>query len=412
MKRRNVLIGVIALILVEILTFVIFIKSTIDHRMDMVEVNRIEHYVIDNNYDLNRLDDAFKYDYSVILDNGDIYQSGKMSSSINEGIINGDIILDIIDNNELKGHIIIDNDYKNIYRKNTIIMGVIAICFTLVDLAIICVYSLYLKKRIIDPFNKLDSFARMIAYGNLDIPLEMDRRNLFGSFTEAFDILRSELKKAREAERIANESKKELIAKLSHDIKTPVASIMAVSELQMAMNSNPVFEQIYSKAIQINSLVINLFDSSLEEIAKLDVKPNDVSSLELYKIIEASDYKRLANVSEIPECLVYVDTLRLCQVFDNIISNSYKYANTKIDILSRIEDDYLIFEIEDYGDGCPIDDLPLVLEKYHRGVNSSGKTGAGLGLYLARDFLERMNGKLEVSNGTHGFLCKIYIHLS
>ncbi len=412
MKRKNVLIGIISIIVIQILTIVVFIKITTGYRMDMVEINRIEHYIKENEYDVNKLSDSFKYDYTVVLKNGEIYQSGKMADTVNEAIIHGDIILDITENSELLGNIIINNNYLDVYRRNVTIIGVITIFFTALDLLIIYLYSLHLKKMIINPFNKLDSFARMIAYGNLDVPLEMDKKNIFGSFTEAFDILRSELKKAREAERIANESKKELIAKLSHDIKTPVASIMAASELQMAMNNNPVFEQIYAKTIQINSLVSNLFDSSLEEIAKLDVKPSDISSSDIYKIIEASDYKKLSNITPIPECLIYADSLRLCQVFDNIISNSYKYANTKIDINSKIVGDYLVFEIEDYGDGCPIDDLSLVLEKYHRGANSSGKTGAGLGLFLARDFLERMNGRLEVSNGNHGFLCKISLHLS
>ena len=60
----------------------------------------------------------------------------------------------------------------------------------------------------IRPFRKLKGFAERIAGGNLDIPLEMDKRNLFGAFTESFDIMRSELKKARLAEAQAQQSKK------------------------------------------------------------------------------------------------------------------------------------------------------------------------------------------------------------
>ena len=57
---------------------------------------------------------------------------------------------------------------------------------------------------IIKPFCKLKSFAQRVAGGNLDIPLAMDRQNLFGSFTESFDLMRTELKKARIAEAEAN----------------------------------------------------------------------------------------------------------------------------------------------------------------------------------------------------------------
>ena len=82
----------------------------------------------------------------------------------------------------------------------------------------------------------MKDFAERIADGNLDIPLKMDRQNLFGAFTESFDIMRTELKKSRIAEANANESKKELVAKLSHDIKTPIASIKAASEVGAALS--------------------------------------------------------------------------------------------------------------------------------------------------------------------------------
>ena len=94
---------------------------------------------------------------------------------------------------------------------------------------------------LVKPFRKLEGFAERIAGGNLDIPLEMDRQNLFGAFTESFDLMRAELKKARLAEAEANAGKKELVAKLSHDIKTPVASIKAASEVGFALAESESF---------------------------------------------------------------------------------------------------------------------------------------------------------------------------
>lgn len=108
----------------------------------------------------------------------------------------------------------------------------------------------YLQRAIIKPFGKMKRFAQRIAGGNLDIPLEMDRRNLFGAFTESFDLMRSELKKARMAEARANASKKELVAKLSHDIKTPVASIKAASEVGAALSADEKIRENYGQIIQ------------------------------------------------------------------------------------------------------------------------------------------------------------------
>ena len=137
-------------------------------------------------------------------------------------------------------------------------------------------YYIYLNHAMVKPFHKMKGFAERIAGGNLDIPLAMDRQNLFGAFTESFDIMRSELKKARIAEAKANTSKKELVAKLSHDIKMPVASIKAAFEVGAALTDNERirdnYMQIIHKADQINTLITNLFTAALEELEQLPVK--------------------------------------------------------------------------------------------------------------------------------------------
>ena len=84
----------------------------------------------------------------------------------------------------------------------------------------------------IRPFNKLSSFASSVSKGNLDVPLNMDRHNYFGAFTESFDRMREELKQSSEREAAANRSKQELVAEISHDIKTPVATIKATCEVK------------------------------------------------------------------------------------------------------------------------------------------------------------------------------------
>lgn len=77
---------------------------------------------------------------------------------------------------------------------------------------------------------KIAGFAENIAQGNFDVPLKYERCNYFGAFTWAFDSMRKEIIKARAAEREAVENNKTVIATLSHDIKTPVASIRAYAE--------------------------------------------------------------------------------------------------------------------------------------------------------------------------------------
>lgn len=262
----------------------------------------------------------------------------------------------------------------------------------------------------------MKGFAERVAGGNLDIPLEMDRHNMFGAFTESFDIMRSELKKARLAEAQANASKKELVAKLSHDIKTPVASIKAVSEVGLAVAENGKdkanYTQIIGKADQINTLVTNLFSATLEELQQLSVTPACMESPQIKTLLENADYLHRAKLPEIPELLVSADRLRLQQVFDNIFANSYKYAGTEIAVSAVRGENGLKIIIEDFGGGVSREELPALKEKYKRGSNSANVEGAGLGLYISDYFMKEMGGALEIENGEHGLKATVTIALS
>jgi len=262
---------------------------------------------------------------------------------------------------------------------------------------------LYYEKWILKPFKNLQAFARRITEGNLDIPLTMDKDNLFGAFTESFDLMREELKRARENERLADRSKKELVASLSHDIKTPVASIKAVTELMLLMAEKEgrgkdirQLETISAKAEQIDSLITNMFHATLEELQALCVTVAEVESTAVIGLIENADYEKRVRSFQVPSCLILADLLRLQQVFDNIIGNSYKYAGTDIEVKAFFAERFLVVEVVDFGGGVPEDELPLILNKFYRGKNTESKSGYGLGLFIARYLLEQMGGMFLV----------------
>ncbi|MDE7107353.1 MAG: HAMP domain-containing histidine kinase, partial [Clostridiales bacterium] len=246
--------------------------------------------------------------------------------------------------------------------------------------------------------------------------LEMDRGNLFGAFTESFDIMRSELKKARLAEAAAQQSKKELVAKLSHDIKTPIASIKAVSEVGLAVTKNAKdksnYTQIINKSDQINTLVTNLFTATLEELEQLTVTPTSIDSRRVKELLENADYLHRAVIPDMPECLVYADGLRLQQVFDNIFANSYKYANTGIAVAVERRDDCIDVVIEDEGGGVNSEELLTLKEKFKRGSNSANIEGAGLGLYISDYFMHEIGGALDIANGENGLKVTVTIPLN
>ena len=283
--------------------------------------------------------------------------------------------------------------------------------------AVICFY-LYCERSILKPFRKLRRFARDVAVGNLDIPLEMDRHGSFGAFTESFDLMREELKKARENERAADRSKKELVASLSHDIKTPVASIKAATELMLVKDRDEKekiqLERIDEKAEQINSLITNMFHATLEELQELSVTAAEVHSTIIPQLIQNADYKGQVKPFIIPNCIVLIDAVRLQQVFDNIVGNSYKYAGTDIEINAVFDDNdnFLVIDIMDYGPGAPDEELPFIFNKFYRGKNAGDKSGYGLGLHISKFLLEQMSGELRCENRHGGFAVILALRLA
>jgi len=274
----------------------------------------------------------------------------------------------------------------------------------------------YYKKRIIDPFVSLQDFAKNIARGDLDTPLYMDKHNAFGAFTESFDLLREELKTARESEREADRRKKELVATLSHDIKTPVAAIKATVELMQIRDYDDKtkyqLQEMFNKAEEITVLVNDMFHSTLQELQALKVSVAEFSSTTLAQLIQRADYKKRAGQVNIPDCVLMGDTVRLGQIFDNIIGNSYKYADTKIDVTTEFDGATLVITFRDYGAGTDNEELPLLFNKFYRGKGTANVNGYGLGLYIAKHLLKEMGGDIRLSNTNPGFLVQITLMLA
>ena len=418
MRKQAFLIGVFLVLIAEIITLIVFAVETPNFSQDTVAVNEVVQSVTEDFNDLEQHKNTTALDYVVLDENGNLLYKTKsgLSESVNAAITHRDTILDITTDSGIVGKVIIYNDGAQTLQaqKRT---AIIVLAVAIIISGGICIgYAVYMYVTMIRPFRKLKGFAERIAGGNLDIPLEMDKQNLFGAFTESFDIMRSELKKARLAEAQAQQSKKELVAKLSHDIKTPIASIKAVSEVGLAVATNEKdkanYTQIIGKADQINTLVTNLFTATLEELQQLTVTPTNIESSKVKTMLENADYMHRATVPDIPECLVYADSLRLQQVFDNIFANSYKYAKTDIVVTAQKADNYIVIGIEDYGGGVNAEELPVLKEKFKRGSNAKNTEGAGLGLYISDYFMKEMQGELNIENGEHGLKVTVTLTLS
>ena len=265
-----------------------------------------------------------------------------------------------------------------------------------------------INARVLVPFRRLERFAARVAGGDLAAPLEMDRGNAFGAWTESFDLMRTELAASRRREEEARASKEALIAQIGHDLRTPIATICATAELLELTEDSPAarrrLQVIRAKSHQVDDLVSDLFRAHADEIAALSVNPTDLSTDEVAALVREADHRHLVRLAPLPAVLVRADRLRLAQVIDNVVQNSYKYAGTPIRVSGRIEEDSLRLDLADAGPGVAPDETGQIFARGRRGRNASGTPGQGLGLFTCAQLMERMGGRIEAGLPASGGL--------
>lgn len=306
---------------------------------------------------------------------------------------------------------------------------------TILILGYLLLFLIYLS--FVRPTKDLTDFSTELAKGNLDVTLPMRRYNPFGGFTEAFDLMREELKSSQKRRMETEIARRELVASLSHDIKTPVAVIEATCELMDVRlkrelenpgqargqaDTDDLIDKIATistKAQTISSIMSDLMHSNMEDSEKLAVEPKEeFSSLIEDYFRNLRNYGNIVIKNPIPKCLVYMDKKRMEQVIDNIVGNSHKYAGTDIIVSFDESDDYMMpdaskssfirITVSDSGPGVSEEDLPLIAQKYYRGSNSADAAGYGLGLYLVKLYMQKQGGDMEYYND-NGFTVRLML---
>lgn len=269
----------------------------------------------------------------------------------------------------------------------------------------------YLYASVVRPFAKLEHFASEVAAGNLDLPLAYERTNPFGRFTWAFDNMRTEIKRARAAEAEALEQGKTSIAALSHDIKTPIASIRAYSEaLELGLARDEQERASYAHTIarkcdEVTQLTDDLFLHALADLERIAVAPVDAPIHETLRIAVA-DFDVAGDVSlvHLDPAFVRHDPKRLTQVLENLIANARKYApGSPVEVSGTCAagGTYSV-EVRDFGPGIAPEDLPFACNRFYRGRNAADTPGAGLGLFIVHYLVGQMDGTVHLENVTPG----------
>ena len=413
----------LAVILAGIGVFLYLTSTFRGGETDALLLNDMTQTVREQWEDLDALDgDRFDTEMLIFNSSGFVVYStaGKELlgiSSPEQAVQQGCLCLPVTEGSRFLGIIVLPDPDKTQYELVRQRLWIAAVLLGVFFLLAGGLYGFYVQHTIIRPFRKMEQFAVNVAAGQLDAPLMLEQSNLFGSFTQSFDIMREELKASRQRETALKQREKELVASLSHDLKTPLTGIKLICELLSVKVQDDYtvskVNSIHQKAEQMDVLVSDLLATALEDLGEMTVCCGDEPSSVLQELLAEHDTQGLVREGEIPECMLLIDRSRLSQIIGNLISNSYKYAGTAIDVRYQIKDGFLEMRLLDHGEGVPEEELALLTNKFYRGKeNSSGKDGSGLGLYIARELMEKMNGELLCTSAKPGFCVTLLLPLS
>ncbi len=255
----------------------------------------------------------------------------------------------------------------------------------------------------------------------LDLDLNLMCDSYFHATMDHLQALNHELEMAGAQLLEANAIKDEFLAQVSHDLRTPLNSILSFTKLVLdGLCTSPaeekeVLRDVFSSGQLLLRLVNDLLDISCIEAGKLalnleEMNPRTIldSTLPLMAVQAASKNLRLVDETlerNLP--LVVGDEVRFRQVLLNLLSNSVKFTSKGHVIVRALENKTageLRIEIEDTGMGIPEDKREAMFEKFVRHDLQAlrGISGAGLGLAIAKRLVEMMNGKIGLESGTDG----------
>ena len=265
----------------------------------------------------------------------------------------------------------------------------------------------YVYHKVLKPFQDMSNLSYELAKGNLSMPVKEEKSKLFGRFLWGMDMLREKLEDTKEKELEFQKERKTLILSLSHDIKTPLSSIelysKALSEelYDTQERKDEVLQGIARNVKEIKGYVDEIVTASREDFLNLEVSMGEYYLSEVMKVTESYYKDKLSvihtefQVDGISECLVKGDKNRMAEVLQNVMENAIKYGDGKrICISFEEEEECKLIHIENSGCKLKKEELPNLFDSFYRGSNSTGMKGSGLGLYICKTLMRKMEGEI------------------
>lgn len=273
---------------------------------------------------------------------------------------------------------------------------------------------IYMWIKLVKPFHRIKDLPYELSKGNLSAGLKENKSRYFGKFVWGLDLLREHLEEEKSKELTLQKEKKTLVLSISHDIKTPLSAIKLYSKalVRNLYDSEEkrieVAEKIGKSADEIEGFVSQIIKASSEDFLKLEVHNSEFYLNDLIKKINSFYTEKLALmktefiIGKYSNCLIKGDMNRAVEVLQNIIENAIKYGDGRyISIQISSEEDCRLITVANSGCTLNENEMPYIFDSFWRGSNVGSNSGNGLGLYICRQLMMKMDGDIY-AEGVNG----------
>lgn len=278
---------------------------------------------------------------------------------------------------------------------------------TLIIVVLAILISIHLSKSLTKPIINITNEAKKLSKGNLVLDFEKSNIKEIDELAKTLTYANNEINKT-------DELRRDLLANVSHDLKTPLTMIKAYAEMLRDMDNLDDTKKrenlniIIDETDRLNILVNDIFNLSKLESNKEVLDKSEFDLVELIKkivkkfdiLVEKEKYVFVLNVPK--KAYVYGDKVKISQVVYNLLNNAVNYTGKDNKVYINVienKKDYLV-EIRDTGKGIKIDELDSIWDKYYKNEKNHkrNKVGTGVGLSIVKNILERHKFKYGVTS--------------
>lgn len=312
------------------------------------------------------------------------------------------------------------------YKDRSYEEDILAMIIILISIILFVFIFFRLANRRINYIHEISESVDSISIGDHDSPIILSGNDELTFLADNINYMSRSIKEKKEHEIKIERSKKELITNMSHDLRTPLTSI--IGYLSLIVDSNYEDENklneyaniCYTKSQQLKKLINRLFEYSKLTSEKLKVeKVNlDINRFinqirgEYSHIVEENNLKFEVNLTEIKP-RISGDPLLMVRVFENLIYNAVKYAKKpgKLTIATSVKGDYVLIQVANTIDKKQFKkgDMENIFDRmFIKDKSRSGGKSSGLGLAISREIVEMNNGRIwaEISGGNIVFFMR------